>query len=186
MTALSRCHLATRRNIPSVTGTMQVFIGVYLRRDRSHDLALSKHHWVIGMKKNSLNPRTQDQPRGAAAVELAVCLPLILILTLATLQACSMFYLRQSLSVAAYEGIRKAVDFRTSSSEVEDACNRILTSRNVNGATILISPSDYTTAPRESWITVTVTAPCNTNSPLRGWFYEDKSLSGSATFMKEF
>lgn len=138
----------------------------------------------IGMQKIA-NP-TRDERAGAAAVELAVCLPMILILTLATLQACSMFYLRQTLSVAAYEGIRRAVDYQTSTADVEAACDRILTSRNVSGATVTISPSDYTSAARESWITVRVSAPCNTNSPLRGWFYEDRSLTGSATFMKEF
>ena len=130
--------------------------------------------------------RQQDQRKGAAAVELATCLPLILLLTLATVQASQMFYLRQTLTVSAYEGIREAVDHETTDARVQAACNRILDDRGIKDATIDVSPSDYLTAPRETWITVTVSAPSNSNSPVRGWFFSDKTIHGAATFMKEF
>lgn len=127
----------------------------------------------------------QKTREGIAAVELAVCMPVILILTLATLQACAMFYLKQTLAVAAYEGVREAVDYRATSAEVTSACNGILTDRKVTGGTVAVT-SGFETLPRESWITVTVSAPCNPNAPLRGWFYENKTLSVSATMMKEY
>lgn len=130
--------------------------------------------------------RQQDQRNGVAAVELATCLPLILLLTLATVQATQMFYLRQTLTVSAYEGIREAVDHKTTDAQVRAACNRILDDRGVQNATIDVSPSDYLTAPPETWITVTVSAPSNSNSPVRGWFFKDKTIQGAATFMKEF
>ena len=41
---------------------------------------------------------------GAAATEFAVCLPVLMLLLLGMLEACTMIFLKQSLAVAAYEG----------------------------------------------------------------------------------
>lgn len=137
------------------------------------------------MKKSKQTATTENR-EGIAAVELAVCLPLILVLLLGTLQACSMLYLRQNLSIAAYEGVRKCVKYQPTVTDAEDAAMAILTQRKVSGGTVSFSPADFVTQPKQTWVTITVTAPCNTNAPLRGWFYENRSLSASATMMKEF
>lgn len=129
--------------------------------------------------------RNQEMRNGTAAVELAVCLPVILVLTLATLQACAMFYLRQTLSVAAYEGARRAVGYRAQEADVRSACEGVLADRKVIGGNVAVTPG-LETLPREAWITITVSAPCNPNAPLRGWFYENRSLAATATMMKEY
>ena len=136
---------------------------------------------------NKPHSKTQQERRsGVASVELAVCLPIILVLILGTLQACSMFYLKQNLAVSAYEGIRRCVEYNATSDQVEAACLQILQDRRVVGGTVEISPANYETLPRQTWITITVKAPSNSNSPLRGWVYADRSLTASATMMKEF
>ena len=137
------------------------------------------------MKKSQSNAK-QEHRAGVAAVELAVCLPIILVLILGTLQACSMFYLKQNLGVAAYEGIRRCVEYNSTPDQVEAACLQILQDRRVIDGTVEISPANYETLPPQTWITITVTAPSNSNSPLRGWVYADRSLTASATMMKEF
>ena len=48
--------------------------------------------------------------RGVAAAELAVCLPVIVMLVMATIEACSALFLKQSLTAAAYEGVRTALE----------------------------------------------------------------------------
>ena len=118
----------------------------------------------------------QEYRTGVAAVELAVCLPVILVLILGTLQACSMFYLKQNLGVSAYEGIRRCVEYNSTPAQVEATCLQVLADRRVIGGSVEISPADYATRPPRTWITVTVTAPCNPNSPLRGGVYENRSL----------
>ena len=40
--------------------------------------------------------------RGVAAAELAVCLPIVVLMVIATIEACSALFLKQSLTVAAY------------------------------------------------------------------------------------
>ena len=68
-----------------------------------------------------------------AATELAVCLPIIVLLVVATVEACSMVFLKQSLSVAAYEGVRTAISNRATTAEVQGACQQILADRQCAG-----------------------------------------------------
>ena len=97
-----------------------------------------------------------------------------------------MIYLKQTLSIAAYEGIRAAVAPNSSTSSVTSACNRILEARGVQNPDINITPTNYTGQPAETWITVRVTAPGRDNSVIPGWFYDDLEIAGEATMMKEF
>ena len=53
--------------------------------------------------------RRPQESRGVAAAELAVCLPVIVLIVIATIEACSALFLKQSLTAAAYEGVRTAI-----------------------------------------------------------------------------
>ena len=124
--------------------------------------------------------------RGIAAMEFAVCLPIVLVLVIGTIEACSMIYLKQSLSIAAYEGARASIKPSATTADVEAACNQILTSRNVKGATIKINPSDFETQPVQTWIKIRVRTKGSKNSVISGWFYDNLVIDGEATMMKEF
>jgi Flp pilus assembly protein TadG len=142
--------------------------------------------WGKGERVVRINHRKTDQRAGVAAVEFAVCLPVILILVIGTIQACSMLFLKQSLSVVAYEGVRTCVDYKSTPADLQSVCEQILKDRNVKGASVTVSPSDFDKSPIESWITVTVTAPCDTNAAVAGFWYSGRSLTSNATMMKEF
>ena len=49
------------------------------------------------------------EPSRRGGGELAVCLPVVVLLVIATIEACSAMFLKQSLTVAAYEGVRTAL-----------------------------------------------------------------------------
>ncbi|MEP3479880.1 MAG: TadE family protein [Fuerstiella sp.] len=134
-------------------------------------------------QKKSNHPSFRD---GAAAVEFAVCLPMLLVILIGVIEASSMIYLKQSLSVAAYEGIRASVKAGATTSDVEAACNQILTARRVNGATIEITPSNFEDQPALSWISVRVSATGGDNSVIAGWFYDTLVVDGQAAMMKEY
>lgn len=136
------------------------------------------------MRKHTTSLR--ESRSGIAATELAVCLPVLVLLIMGTIEACSMIYLKQTLSVAAYEGARASLRPNAATADVTDGCNQILTPRNVNGATISVTPSDFDTQPVQTWITVTVSAPGGSNSIMPGWFYDTVVVSGTATMMKEY
>jgi len=53
--------------------------------------------------------RSKRKTRGAAVIEFAVCLPLIVLIVFGGIEAASMLFLRQTLVQAAYEGIKTGV-----------------------------------------------------------------------------
>ena len=96
-------------------------------------------------------PRTASHPlaprrRGVATAELAVCLPVVVLLVIASIEACSMIFVKQSLAVAAYEGARTALVHGATAAQVQTTCAQILKDRRINGATVSIKPADLSTA----------------------------------------
>ena len=131
-------------------------------------------------KRANRNPR-----RGVAATEFAVCLPVIVLLVLGLIECCTMIFLKQSLTVASYEGIRTALEDRAVAADVRRTSQQILTQRRVRGGTIVVNPADIPGTPTGQYITVTVSAPADRNSVIPGSFFRGRTLSASATMMKE-
>jgi Flp pilus assembly protein TadG len=124
--------------------------------------------------------------RGVAAVEFAVCLPIIVLLVLGTIEACSMIFLKQTLAIAAYEGVRTAIIPGKTKADVEAACNQILVDRGVASGKVTVTPANFDTLEPGKYVDVTVTAPCNANSIVRNKFYKGKTLTSNASMMIEF
>lgn len=131
-------------------------------------------------------PSRRRRPFGTAVVELAVCLPIIVLLTLACIESCTMIYLKQSLTIAAYEAGRTAVMPGAGSSDVIADCQQVLADRNVHGAIITVNPTDITTVSKGSHLEVTITAPCDDNLVAGHWFFGGRSLTSKSVFIKEF
>ncbi len=123
--------------------------------------------------------------RAAAAAELALTLPLIVFLLLASLEACSMIFLDHSLTIASYEGVRMGINYDATNSSVINRCNQIIEERDVAGAQITINPSNVANMNRGERLTVTVRAPCDNNAILPLWFYNGRTLSVATTMVKE-
>lgn len=121
-----------------------------------------------------------------AVTELAVCLPLLMILLLGSLEVTGMIFLKQTLTLAAYEGARAAVTSSQTDETVKAVSKTVLDDRKVSGATVSISPSSHQTAPIETWITVTVTAPASKNSVLQGLVSSGRDVTARVTMMKVY
>jgi len=129
---------------------------------------------------------TRWKHRGVAATELAVCLPVIVLLVLGTVEACSMVFLKQSLSVAAYEGARAAIEKDATTAHVRAVCQQVLTDRNVQGGVVTITPTKFESLDRGEFVDVTVTAPCTSNTVVPIRFFRGRTLSATASMMVEF
>ncbi len=96
-----------------------------------------------------------------------------------------MIFLNNSLTIASYEGVRVAINYDATNSDVLARCNQIIDLREVADATVSISPDDVATVPRGQPIEVAVSAPCDSNSIIPPWFYGGRTLSATTTMVKE-
>lgn len=128
---------------------------------------------------------TKRNRKGTAVAELAVCLPAITLLVLGAIECTTMTFLRQSLHITAYEGVRIAIRGGSTATDVEARCNRIIGERSINGAQITITPNAPEAVPRGDEITVAATAPCGLNNVLPLRFFGGNNLTGAATMVKE-
>jgi Flp pilus assembly protein TadG len=130
-------------------------------------------------------PHRVEARAGVAAVELAVCLPVLVLFVIGAVECCSMIYVDQTLAVASYEGARAAIRFDGTNAEVETKCETILTARRVLNPTITTDPANVSDAPRGTEVSVTVSAPCRENGVLTSWFFGDKTLTETSKMIKE-
>ncbi len=123
--------------------------------------------------------------RGTAAVELAVCLPVIILLVFGSIEAASFIFLKQSLNVAAYEGIRETIRNGSTNANGEARATNLLDSRNVNDYQITFPNGEAGSANRGDEIVILVSAPTQTNSPLAGQFVSNRQLTSRVVMVKE-
>jgi Flp pilus assembly protein TadG len=124
--------------------------------------------------------------QGAAVVELAVSLPVILVVLFGILEISNSVALRKSLVVAAYEGSLVAILPGATASDVQSAVTQVVTDRGVNVTQINVSPADLLTAPKGTLITVDVVAQYDDNCFVFSGLFNSVPLHGTATFIKEF
>jgi Flp pilus assembly protein TadG len=136
---------------------------------------------MIRRTRHNAKPR-----RGIAVVELAVALPVFVLILLATIETCTMIFLQQTLKIAAHEGVRAAVVPGSTSTNVTNTASAFLMQRSVNATTITITPSNYTNLPYGTALQVQVSAPCNSNCVFPPLFYSGRIVTGASTMMKEF
>jgi Flp pilus assembly protein TadG len=121
--------------------------------------------------------------RGIAATELAVVLPLFVILGIVPLELCNLIHLKQSVSVAAYEAAKTATRPVSSDAKMMAVFDRVIADREIQGATISASQNIDTMQPGDT-IAVTVEAPFAENSFFNVWFLTTSPTS-TVTMIKE-
>ena len=136
-------------------------------------------------RRRSTCPAGCPLRRAVAATELALCLPLIVMLVLASLEACTMIFLNHSLSIASYEGVRVAINYDSTTQQVEDRCEMLINARHVSGGLVEIEPPDVASVDRGERIAVTVSAPCDSNALIPPWFFGGRTLSATTIMVKE-
>lgn len=110
--------------------------------------------------------------RGAAAVEFAVCLPLLSLLVFGSIQACDLIYLRHALTSAAYEGSLEMARPNSTNAFVMARIDEVLALHEVSGGESKLGPGsvDVANAKPGAEITISVSAPVNENLNLHGFF----------------
>ena len=133
-----------------------------------------------------LSSKTKRRRQGVAAVEAALCLPVVLILMLGTLEICSGIFLRESLKIASFEGARAGVRRQSTPDQVRTTVTEVLQARGVQGAQIEIVPNSFDGLDALSPIAVTVTAPAEGNSAFNLNFLTGRTVNARTTMLREF
>ncbi len=79
--------------------------------------------------------------KGAAIIELAICLPVLLLIVFGTIELSSSIFLKQTLTSAAHEGAMTGMKVIVTEQEVIDRVEAVLTARSVTGCTVSVVPS---------------------------------------------
>ena len=122
---------------------------------------------------------------GAATVELAVCIPVIVILAFGSMECASTIFHRQALVQSAYETCKEAVKARGSEALALQRGQEVLDFRGITGQTITMNPANTETLARGTLVTVTVSAPSDSNSILPFGPFSGQTMEVTATMQKE-
>jgi Flp pilus assembly protein TadG len=122
---------------------------------------------------------------GVSTVELAVCLPVVLLLVIGCIECSGMIFVKQTLSASAYEGVRVAINPDAKKRDVVRRCKEVLKARNVKDATIQVVPANLRQVRPGEKIEVKVTAPSSTNRFIPAKFVNDVTITSNAIMLKE-
>ncbi len=137
---------------------------------------------VRRVRQPSLQQRSHRD--GLALVEFAVFVPLIFMLVFGSIETANMIYLRQGLTMAAYEVARTVTSHGGVQADAVARGQQVLTARRITGAIITITPVVDSTTPPGTLVNVTVTAGADANATAPQWFYQGYDLSKSVTMAR--
>jgi len=107
---------------------------------------------------------TRTNRRGAAAVEAAIVLPVVVFVVFGSIEIANGVFLKQSLAVAAYEGAREASRPGGTQNHALSRIREVLSNKGVDNEIVTITPSITEATPRGTKIYVKVSAPVSTDS----------------------
>jgi Flp pilus assembly protein TadG len=135
-----------------------------------------------------MQKRTKARNRNrhaAALVEFAVCLPILMLLILGSMEASSTIFLKQGLQTAAHEAIRSAARQKSNDQVARNKAQTILDARGIRNSNITFEPASPQNARRGERIAVIVSAPIRGNSPFIGKVIQDRTLTTRLVMVKE-
>ncbi len=127
---------------------------------------------------------------GSATVELAVVLPVFMVMLFGSLEVCHRLFIRQSVVLAAYETARTASRQTANTVSVAAKCNQLLEQNELTGATVQIRDMTRGVDNLDSVVTgdeirVRITVPWGANSISRFVVADQGSVVVDAVMLRE-
>jgi len=128
--------------------------------------------------------------RGTATTELVFCVPLLFTLIFGSIEACNAITLRQTLTVAAYEGMLQATARDAEESNVLQRVQDMLSARNVSAQSIHIGDDAGNTVAiadleHGDIFQISITVVVAANIPPPRLFYLSPTMSVSVVGQKQ-
>jgi Flp pilus assembly protein TadG len=105
--------------------------------------------------------------KGAATVELAICLPIMVTVILGSIETTNAIFLKERLTSAAYEGARSASSPGQTVSGATTVATAVLTQFKISGGTVTITPTVGTATTAGTQVKVSVSAPFSSNAVMQ-------------------
>jgi Flp pilus assembly protein TadG len=143
---------------------------------------------MCGSPTSRRNARKSRCRSGVATIEFALVLPVLLVLTIGTMDVCSVMFLKESAVLAAYEGARQGVGRGRTNSDVIDRVSEFLDERGIvyNDDVVTVSSPGFAAADTLENVTVTVNVPATGNLLIPSQMFGELTLSASVTMRKEY
>lgn len=123
--------------------------------------------------------------RAAAAVELAVCLPVIIILVFGAIEGANILFCRQALVEAAYEASKHASRADGTTAHANTLATDILKARRVNNATITITPANVALAKPGQEVSVNIKVSAKERTYTNLGLFDKRTIEVTATMQKD-
>lgn len=127
------------------------------------------------------DPRRRQTRQGAAAVEFAILLPVLLLIVFGAVDVCTMIRTQQRLNTVAFESARIAATPDSTMGHIIQQCQLICKENRLVSVSLNTDPVDFTEAESGDWIEVTAAVPFDDNSLLGGWVMPNLILSESVS-----
>ncbi len=122
---------------------------------------------------------------GAAIVEVALTLPILVLICLATIDTCRVIFVKQSAKLAAFECARIGIIPGVTKTQLDRLCANFMANRSVSQATLTLSVDDLSTLSKGDLLTTTVHVPANSNALSSSWFYRGQTFKESVSILVE-
>lgn len=121
--------------------------------------------------------QTGTHRAGTATVELAVCLPVLVILVFGSIEVANFIHLKQDLTVCAYEAAMVACRPGQTSAQAIARCEEVANAKRIQQIQATVTPTvnAETAAGTEITITVRAAAAANYAMPVR--YFRNRELS---------
>ncbi len=147
---------------------------------------------VVGPLHPSEHRARPVRSRGVSIVEMALVLPILLMLSFGIVDYGYYFYVKSTIQGAAQSGARAAIVSGATNANVTSAVSTVMTAAGLqsSGYTVTTNPTDVSTAASGSTVTVTVACSWGTvgyhNLPTAmGGIPSSKQVTCSAAMRKE-
>ena len=137
------------------------------------------------MNSSSRKRKFIRRRKGAAVVEFAVCLPVIILIVLGSIEAASLLFLRQALIQSAYEGAKVAIRTEGNNADVVSVVEAVAAGRRLSDVNVTLTPSDVSEAIQGEIVRITVSAPGDANSFIPFGPFRGQTVSAEAVMVKE-
>ncbi|MGB7329306.1 MAG: TadE family protein [Rubripirellula sp.] len=122
--------------------------------------------------------------RAVAAVEFAVCLPILTLVVFGTIEMSHGIFAKQAGTAAAYEAARLATSSGGTEVAARQRADEVLNAMNIDGGTVQITPEVNAAMSRGTVVTVTVEIPSELNSSGLNFIMPSRQITTSIAMVK--